>query len=85
VRDLTAFEQRLYDALYAADGRVVPHRELLVALYGEQSEYDSGHRNTLKTYVLRLRRLGVEITNVPGVGYTLGSTRCPTCGQVRPP
>ena len=84
LRELTATERRLYEALYAADGRLVPYRDLLVAIYGDQPDYDSSHRATLKTYIYLLRRLGVEITNVWGVGYALGSKRCPTCGTERP-
>ena len=80
--DLTASERRLYDALYAADGALVPQRDLLAALFGER-EYDQGQRHEVKTYVYRLRRLGVQITTVKGVGYMLGSTRCPTCGAIR--
>jgi len=82
--NLTATERRLYEALVAADGALVPHRELLRVLFGEQPEYDSIERAAVKVYAHRLRRLGLQITNVRGVGYQLGSTRCPTCGQVRP-
>ena len=83
--NLTAFERRLYHALVAADGALVPHRELLAAVYGDRPDYDGSERAVLKVYIYRLRHLhGLEIVNVPGVGYALGSTRCPTCGQVRP-
>lgn len=82
--NLTAAERRLYEALYAADGAVVPHAALLVILFGEQPEYDRIQRETAKTYIWRLRRKGVEITTVKGVGYALGSKRCPTCGQMLP-
>ena len=78
--DLTATERRLYEALYAADGALVTHLELLAAMYGGEPDYDA---SALKVYVYRLRRLGVEISNVHGVGYQLGSTRCPTCGTER--
>ena len=81
--DLTATERRLYDALYAADGALVPSRELLAAMYGEQPEYDASERSALKVYVYHLRRKGLQITNVRGVGFALGSTRCPTCGAIR--
>ena len=81
--DLTATERRLYEALHAADGALVPHRELLAAMYGDQPEYDASERSALKVYVYRLRRLGLAITNVKGAGYQLGSTRCPTCGTER--
>jgi len=83
VTNLTATERRLYDALRQADGALVTHHELLAALFGQQPEYDRCERQTLKVYVHRLRRQGVEITNVKGVGYALGSKRCPTCGQER--
>ena len=81
--ELTATERRLYEAIYAADGALVPQQDLLLAMYGEKPEYDGSERASLKTYVYRLRRLGVEITNVWGVGYALGSKRCPTCGVIR--
>jgi len=81
--NLTAAERRLYDALRQADGALVTHRELLAALFGEQPEYDRCERGTLKVYAHRLRLKGIELTNVHGVGYALGSKRCPTCGQER--
>jgi DNA-binding response OmpR family regulator len=83
VTDLTATERRLYDALYAAGGTLVTRRDLLAALFGASPEYDASQRAELKVYVHRLRRQGIEITNIKGVGYMLGSTRCPTCGQER--
>ena len=79
---LTQTEQRLYDALLAANGRLVTHDALLAAMYGEQEQFDSSHRSQLKIYVYRLRHLkGVEITNVRSIGYALAPLSvCPACG-----
>ena len=82
VSDLTAAERRLYEALYSADGAVVAESELLAILVGER-EYNRSDRTDLRSFIYHMRRKGVEITNVKGVGYQLGSTRCPTCGTER--
>ena len=83
--NLTAFERRLYAALYAADGAVVTRRELLAVLFGEHANYTVADNADLRSLIYHLRHFkGVEITNVKGVGYMLGNKRCPTCGQVRP-
>ena len=78
--DLTRLERRLYNALYAARGRLVAYDALLAAMYRER-EYDRSHGYGLKTYVYRLRLRGIEITNAHGVGYALTSPSvCPACG-----
>ena len=81
--DLTATEHRLYEALRQAGGGLVTYRELLVVLFGEQANYAPADGTDLRSFIHHMRRKGVEITNVRRIGYALGSTRCPTCGQER--
>ena len=80
--DLTATERKLYEALRQADGAVVTEYELLAILVGER-EYNRSDRTDLRSFIYHLRCKGVEIANVKGVGYQLGSKRCPTCGTER--
>ena len=81
--NLTATERKLYEAFYAADGALIPQRELLVILFGEHAHYTPADVADLKSLISHLRRKGAQIVNVKGVGYALGSKRCPTCGQER--
>lgn len=48
-------------------GKVLPREKLLTAVWG----YESGGTRTLDNHVARLRKLGVKIETVFGVGYKL--------------
>lgn len=48
-------------------GKVLPREKLLTAVWG----YDTGETRTLDNHVARLRKLGVKIETVFGVGYKL--------------
>lgn len=48
-------------------GKVLPREKLLTEVWG----YDSGETRTLDNHVARLRKLGVKIETVFGVGYKL--------------
>lgn len=48
-------------------GKVLPREKLLTAVWG----YDAGETRTLDNHVARLRKLGVKIDTVFGVGYKL--------------
>lgn len=76
---LSRRERQVYEALRAADGAVVPHAQIIAAVYGPEALLTD--RESLKVYAMRLRRKGYAIRNVWGVGYALGAVgRCPTCG-----
>lgn len=49
------------------EGKVLSREKLLSSVWG----YDSGETRTLDNHVARLRKLGVEIETVFGVGYRL--------------
>ncbi len=77
---LSRRERQFFEALRAADGAVVPHTQIVAAMYG--SDALPTDREALKVYVMKLRRKGYAITNLWGVGYALGVVgRCPTCGR----
>lgn len=48
-------------------GKVLPREKLLTEIWG----YDAGETRTLDNHVARLRKLGVKIETVFGVGYKL--------------
>lgn len=48
-------------------GKVLPREKLLIDVWG----YDTGETRTLDNHVARLRKLGVKIETVFGVGYKL--------------
>ncbi len=48
-------------------GKVLPREKLLTQIWG----YDAGETRTLDNHVARLRKLGVKIETVFGVGYKL--------------
>ena len=48
-------------------GKVLSRDKLLTAVWG----YDAGETRTLDNHVARLRKLGVKIETVFGVGYKL--------------
>lgn len=48
-------------------GKVLPREKLLTEIWG----YDTGETRTLDNHVARLRKLGVKIETVFGVGYKL--------------
>lgn len=48
-------------------GTVLPRERLLTEVWG----YDTGKTRTLDNHVARLRKLGVKIETVFGVGYKL--------------
>ena len=48
-------------------GKVLPREKLLTEIWG----YDAGETRTLDNHVARLRKLGVKIETVFGVGYRL--------------
>ncbi len=48
-------------------GKVMPREKLLTAVWG----YDVGETRTLDNHVARLRKLGIKIETVFGVGYRL--------------
>lgn len=77
---LSRQERRLYAALLAADGVVVSHEQLVVAVYGPDAL--PSEQLGLKVLVLRMRRKGYSIGSLRGVGYSLGAVgRCPMCGR----
>ena len=49
------------------EGKVLSREKLLSSVWG----YDSGETRTLDNHVARLRKLGIEIETVFGVGYRL--------------
>ena len=48
-------------------GKVLSREKLLTAVWG----YETGETRTLDNHVARLRKLGVQIETVFGVGYKL--------------
>lgn len=77
---LSKRERQFYEVLRAADGGVVPHAQLIAAIYGPDALPID--RMALKVYALALRRKGYVIRNLWGVGYALGAAgRCPMCGR----
>ena len=49
------------------NGRVLSREKLLIDVWG----YDTGETRTLDNHVARLRKLGVNIKTIFGVGYKL--------------
>lgn len=60
-------EFELLRAFMENEGKVLSREKLLSSVWG----YDSGETRTLDNHVARLRKLGVEIETVFGVGYRL--------------
>lgn len=60
-------EYELLKYLMENHGKVLSRDKLLVAVWG----YDTGETRTLDNHVARLRKLGVKIETVFGVGYKL--------------
>lgn len=60
-------EYELLKYLMEHHGKVLPREKLLTAVWG----YDTGETRTLDNHVARLRRLGIKIETVFGVGYKL--------------
>jgi DNA-binding response OmpR family regulator len=76
---LTRRERQLYDLLRLAEGRVVTLAEIVADMYGATA-LDTD-QSVVKSFVFRLRKKGIAVTNVPGQGYALGDLRlCPGCG-----
>lgn len=48
-------------------GKVLPREKILTEVWG----YDAGETRTLDNHVSRLRKLGINIETVFGVGYKL--------------
>lgn len=66
----TALNRKEYELLkffMENAGKVLPREKLLTAVWG----YDIGETRTLDNHVARLRKLGVKIVTVFGVGYKL--------------
>lgn len=78
-KQLTVLENKLYQALRAADGRVVTYERLCLAMWGE---FDEAWKSNLRTHTVRLRAKGIDIGTSSGVGYRLRvSAVCGLCGQ----
>lgn len=60
-------EYELLKYLMINAGRVLPREKLLTEIWG----YDSGETRTLDNHIARLRKLGINIETVFGVGYRL--------------
>lgn len=60
-------EYELLKYFMERQGKVLPREKLLNAVWG----YDAGETRTLDNHVARLRKLGVKIETVFGVGYKL--------------
>lgn len=67
VVSLNRKEYELLKYLMENHGKVLSRDKLLVAVWG----YDTGETRTLDNHVARLRKLGVKIETVFGVGYKL--------------
>ena len=67
---ITALKRKEYELLKVLmenAGKVLPREQLLCDVWG----YDFGETRTLDNHVARLRKLGVKIETVFGVGYKL--------------
>ncbi len=60
-------EYELLKCLMQNAGKVMPREKLLNEVWG----YDAGETRTLDNHIARLRKLGIEIETVFGVGYRL--------------
>lgn len=60
-------EYELLNCLMTNAGKVLPREKLLTEVWG----YDTGETRTLDNHVARLRKLGVKIETVFGVGYKI--------------
>ncbi len=60
-------EYELLKFLMENAGKVLPREKLLTEIWG----YDAGETRTLDNHVARLRKLGINIETVFGVGYKL--------------
>ncbi len=60
-------EYELLKFLMENAGKVMPREKLLIEIWG----YDAGETRTLDNHVARLRKLGINIETVFGVGYKL--------------
>lgn len=66
--DFTTAEQRCYEALEAARGGVASLNELGIATTGFD---DESSRRSVKVTIHRMRKKGLQVTTVWGVGYRL--------------
>ena len=65
VLDLSNKEYQLLRYFLVNDGKVLTRENILSDVWG----YDGGETRTLDNYVARLRKLGLNIETVFGVGY----------------
>lgn len=76
--ELTHRQRQVYAILRDATAPVGP-REIAGAIYGP--DYFHTEVETIKTFIYHMRRKGVGIANIFGVGYFLTrNDRCPLCG-----
>ncbi len=60
-------EYELLKYLMTNSGRVLPRDKILTEVWG----YDTGETRTLDNHIARLRKLGIDIETIFGVGYRL--------------
>lgn len=76
VQALTVKERNLLELLARNQHRIVRYEEIAALWHDDYA----GAATVIRTYMVRLRRKGVEITNHAGVGYRLGNwATCNSC------
>lgn len=71
-QELTAFEHKVFELLSTKPaGEFTNHKEIEIALYGQETSLGESYSNCVQVFILRMRRKGVAIETKKGRGYRL--------------